>query len=80
MTLASINLTGEKESSLEEVFSHLKFLYLGGNQLKTLPKECARLKNVRYLNITYNRFQELPFCLGEFERNLRLGFTTISSK
>ena len=42
----------------------LEELYLGHNDLKTLPKELEDLPNLRKLNLVHNGFQEVPFCVS----------------
>ena len=39
---------------------HLKELYLGGNDLKTLPDEMIGLKDLTYLHFTGNPFKKIP--------------------
>ncbi|CAH3015231.1 unnamed protein product [Porites evermanni] len=42
----------------------LEELYLGKNDLKTLPRDFDKLSTLKKLSLVHNGFQEIPFCLS----------------
>ena len=42
----------------------LEELYLGKNDLKTLPSDFDKLSTLKKLSLVHNGFQEIPFCLS----------------
>jgi len=53
------------------LLNHLRYLYLRGNRLKTLPNAIMFCENLEVLDVRYNRFTEFPLFLKDMP-NLKL--------
>jgi Leucine-rich repeat (LRR) protein len=66
----TLKLYGNKFDSLSigiQEFENLEKLYLGKNNLKTLPSTIGNLKHLKLLSLTGNKLDSLPQQLGELD-------------
>ena len=47
-------------------------MYLGYNQLKSLPDSIGNLTNLKYLNLSKNQLKDLPESIGKLKKLQRL--------
>ncbi len=78
--MRELRLNGQGLTALPpEVFDHadtLELLDVSGNALSALPPDLHRLKRLRILFASNNRFTELPAALGECAALEMVGFKT----